>query len=213
MQWMQIFDRTQVPVRDDFLIWPKRWSAIEEAAAIEAWAGPEPKIEDFPDVVAYARAYVKWVQKDGKLTKRQRLYISALTNRNNINRALAFIAPLTFSDFEYETACQVHGNYQQRPCGCAFDVVFDHHLARLGNLTDYDLKLVRSRWVCEGHARLNSLEAQFWTSAWDSGPNAKTWRYKGDVASSVDDVHRLLERDKDEYAAAMMEADAAPQVQ
>lgn len=213
MQRFVAYDGSEHPVRDGFNIWPEGWSEAEETAMLAAWRADQP-----PPFAGRegSKAFTRWVRRMQAwaqgldLTPRQRLLLDAWTNRNNINKALAWIAPHDYRDFGFETACQIHGNNHQRPCGCSFDLVFDHH--KRDGLTDWDMHPFRERWRCETHGRLNSLAARFWTSAWDSGqPEMAAWvengkaleaknllamrgppPTRGDAVSSADDLHRLI---------------------
>lgn len=197
MQWMASYSGERVPVRDGFNIWPEGWSAEEEAAMIYAWRAVEPA---HPGVDAsddahkqYSRQFEAWVT-GGILNDRERLLLDAWTNRNNINRALAWIAPHTFRDLGFETACQVHGNSHSLACGCKVHLVFDHH--RRAELTDEDKLPFRAVEVCDLHRRCNSVEAIYWTACRDDQELAHLRPLLPVIASVGEFYARVRERER-----------------
>lgn len=159
MQWMVSYSGERVPVRDGFNIWPDGWSEAEERRMLAAWRAEEPAPLVGPVSVQaranYKRAFEAWAT-GGMLNERERLLLDAWTNRGNINRALAWIAPFTWRDLGFETACQVHGNSHSLECGCQVHLVFDHHKRAE---TEKDVRPFRAPLVCEAHRHLNSVEA------------------------------------------------------
>lgn len=169
MQSFVAYDGQAYPVRDGFNIWPDGWSAEEEARMLSAWRAEEPVKPPFP-FDRYARAFEAWIT-GGLLNDRERLLLDAWTNRNNINRALAYTRRWRWDWRQaFETVCQIHGNRHERPCGCAFHLVFDHH--KRGELTDADIIPIAAERLCPQHSLINSLDGQFWGSARDSAQAA-----------------------------------------
>lgn len=204
MQTFIAYDGLEYPVRDGFNIWPEGWSAEEEARMLAAWRAEEPRdprvdyetmtlIERSPEVLEhYRRAFEAWAT-GGLLNDRERMLLDAWTNRKNINKALAWIAPWTYRDFGFETACQVHGNSWEAECGCKFHIVIDHHLRP--NYTTADRYPFRAVNVCEAHQRCNSVEAAFWTAARDCGEPAPDWPFLPVISTPGELESRIAERE------------------
>lgn len=197
MQWMVAYSGERVPVRDGFNIWPEGWSEAEEAAMLRAWRAAEPA--PVPAVLsesqrkAYIAEYEVW-KRGGELNARERLLLDAWTNRGNINSALAWIAPHTFRDLGFETACQVHGNSHSIACGCKVHIVFDHH--RRAEITDDDKRPFRAVEVCELHRRCNSVEAIYWTACRDDQEPVELRPFLPVIASAAEHYAHCQERER-----------------
>lgn len=138
MQTFTLDDGRRVPVRDGFLLWPENYRICEEITTLDRWGA------------------------NAELTEREHIILAAYTNRRNIHSALAWIAPHTFTDLGFETACQVHGNRARFTCGCEVHYVFDHHLrTRPHGYARFELRPFRAPTVCKKHRKINDLEALF----------------------------------------------------
>lgn len=197
MQRFVAYDGSVHPVRDGFNIWPDGWTADEEARMLEVWRASEPAK---PGLLAnaearahYKRAYEAHAT-GGLLNERERRLLEAWTNRRNIDKALAWIAPHDYADFGFETACQVHGNSHSIPCGCHVHLVFDHH--KRDRLTDEDKHPFRAVEVCELHSRCNSVEATYWTACRDDGEPAHLRAFLPVISSAKEHHARAAERER-----------------
>lgn len=141
------------PVREDHLIFLDDHDHNEEAEAILRWKMTAPL--DQP-----------WRRQDAALTDRQKKYLEAWTNRNNMNSALAYLRGYDYRVLGFETLCQVHGNLHSFPCGCKLHIIIDHHKRHVGYV-DADIKPLRAEFVCPEHAgkRYNDMDSLYWAAA------------------------------------------------
>jgi hypothetical protein len=102
MQTLKI-NGVDYPVSDDTPVTnPEGWTFNEERAALSRWQGGQ------------------------LLTERERAWLTARTNRDNMHRVVAFLAGRDFRDIGPTLDC-VHGQrWSPDTCGCVVDEVFHH---------------------------------------------------------------------------------------
>ncbi len=128
-------DGVEHPIRDDHLIYPPGWTQEAEDAALVAW-----------------RANVE-------LNPVDRQYLDAWTNRENLERAWAWLDG-DYRDHGFETLCQVHGQaWSPDVCegthkgeGCVVPQVFDHQLRHGGE--GLVVHAHRSHVTCARHSTI-----------------------------------------------------------
>lgn len=65
------------------------------------------------------------------LTYEDAAYLDALTDVQNMHRAVTWMGDTPLTNFGFEGADQIHGNHHHKSCGCVLRVVFDHHVRHL----------------------------------------------------------------------------------
>ena len=131
---------------------------------------------------------------NAELTEREHVILAAYTNRRNIHSALAWIAPHTFADLGFETACQVHGNLARLTCGCEVHYVFDHHLrTRPHAYARFELRPFRAPKVCARHQPINDMDALFDAASKSGGkdPAGAADGAWANGARGIDDGHTV----------------------
>jgi hypothetical protein len=87
---------------------------------------------------------------DVRLSKDELDYLRAANNHFDVRTCVDKLKGRHHSEFGFEGVDQLHFNSHSHPCGCALEVVFDHHGASAGNMGK--LHPHHPLEVCDAHA-------------------------------------------------------------
>lgn len=165
MQTFTAYDGSAHPVRDDFLIFPAGWSDAEESDMLARWRGGHAAYAELIKPRLFPLSPRRRAELEATVmrpfSQRDRDLLHAWDNRTGINATLVLMAKCgaDYRALGFETVCQPHGNWNERPCGCKFYYLIDHHRRSMPPRMQIRIPI----WgeVCPDHCGFNSLESAF----------------------------------------------------